>query len=242
MPSSIKDYRNLIDQPYGRMFYDLIYKQLNIQTKPTLDILDFGAGFCVTANHYAIHHNVTAVEPDSKMYNLRIENNNYTLIKNGIDYLKSISDNSYDLVICHNVLEYAENKMDIINELIRVLKPKGRLSIVKHNLNGRIMANAVFGDNPKAALELLNNNYDNGKNMFGHRNTYSNDLLINTMSERGLTSQSIYAIRTFFGLSDNNKIKYTGEWYNYMLELEWCVCDIEDYKRIAFFNHLIFTK
>lgn len=52
MPSSIKDYRNLIDQPYGRMFYDLIYRQLNIQTKPTLDILDFGAGFCVTANHY----------------------------------------------------------------------------------------------------------------------------------------------------------------------------------------------
>lgn len=125
--------------------------------------------FICQVNHYAIHHNVTAVEPDSKMYNLRIENNNYTLIKNGIDYLKSISDNSYDLVICHNVLEYAENKMDIINELIRVLKPKGRLSIVKHNLNGRIMANAVFGDNPKAALELLNNNYDNGKNMFGHR-------------------------------------------------------------------------
>ncbi len=72
MPSSIKDYRNLIDRPYGRMFYELIYKQLNIQTKPTLDILDFGAGFCVTANHYAIHHTVTAVEPESKMYNLRL--------------------------------------------------------------------------------------------------------------------------------------------------------------------------
>lgn len=118
----------------------------------------------------------------------------------------------------------------------------GRLSIVKHNLNGRIMANAVFGDNPKAALELLNNNYDNGKNMFGHRNTYSNNLLINTMNERGLTCQSIYAVRTFFGLSDNDKIKYTDEWYNNMLELEFRVCDIDDYKKIAFFNHLIFIK
>lgn len=242
MPSSIKDYRYLIDQPYGRMFYDLIYMQLSIESEPALDILDFGAGFCVTANHYAVNHNVTAIEPDSEMYNLRVKENDYTLIKNDISYLKAIEDNSYDLVICHNVLEYTENKNDIISELIRVLKPDGKLSIVKHNLNGRIIANAVFGDNPEAALKLFSNKYDNAENMFGRRNTYSNEALIETMKEQGLNCNSIYAIRTFFGLSANNKIKYTNEWYNNMLELELRVCDIEDYKRIAFFNHLIFTK
>ncbi|MDE6470238.1 MAG: hypothetical protein K2L19_04375 [Eubacterium sp.] len=80
MPSSIKDYRNLIEQPWGKMFYELIYHQLNIKDDDRLNILDFGAGFCVTADYYAANHNVTAVEPNKEMYSLRVNNNNYVLI------------------------------------------------------------------------------------------------------------------------------------------------------------------
>lgn len=72
MPSTISDYRNLIEQPWGKMFYDLIFSQLNLTDKIKLNILDFGAGFCVTANYYAANHNVIAVEPSSDMYNLRV--------------------------------------------------------------------------------------------------------------------------------------------------------------------------
>lgn len=62
MPSTINDYRQLVEKPWGKMFYDMIYRQLSLPTNPSLNILDFGAGFCVTANHYAQHHRVTAVE------------------------------------------------------------------------------------------------------------------------------------------------------------------------------------
>jgi len=51
-----------------------------------------------------------------------------------------------------------------------------------------------------------------------------------------------YAIRTFFGLSSNNDIKYTGDWYQSMLELETKACSIDEYKKVSFFNHLIFKK
>lgn len=242
MPSSISDYRNLIEQPWGRMFYDLIFSQLNLVDKDKLNILDFGAGFCVTADHYAAYHNVTAVEPNKNMYSQRICKNDYLLIQDDIAYLKSIADNYYDIIMCHNVLEYTQNREYILKELSRVLKPDGILSIVKHNLNGRVLANAVFADNPKAAIELLENQFDDNENMFGNRDTYSNDYLISTLKKFNLSPINIYGIRTFFALSSNDDVKYTDEWYNNMLELEIKASSIEEFKKIAFFNHLIFRK
>ena len=67
MPDSIEDYRNLIEQPWGKMFYDMIFRQLNLPKDKKLNILDYGAGFCVTASYYAENHNVTAYEPNPEM-------------------------------------------------------------------------------------------------------------------------------------------------------------------------------
>lgn len=242
MPSSIEDYRKLIEMPWGRMFYDMIYNQMDLPNDKQFNILDFGAGFCVTANHYAKNHNVIAVEPSNDMLSKRLKENDFTLINGGIEIVKDIPSDSFDMVICHNVLEYVPDREMIIKELTRVLKQNGKLSIVKHNLTGRILAYAVFGDNPKSALELLNKSEDNEANMFGSRDTYRNEDLISYCNCLGLNAESIYGIRTFFALSSNDDIKYTDEWYNNMLELEIKTCNIDEYKNIAFFNHLIFIK
>ena len=242
MPNSIKEYRKLVEQPWGRMFYEMIYKQLQLPNHPKLNILDYGAGFCVTANHYAKHNNVTAIEPSKEMSDLRVIDNEYTFSLGGIELLKTIQSDSYDIVICHNVLEYTDDKSEILRELSRILKPNGKLSIVKHNLKGRIISNAVLKDNPKSALELLRNDFDNAQNMFGNRDTYDNKSLLELADAFSLNCENIFGIRTLFALSSNNNIKYTDEWYKNMLELEMKVCNIDEYKNIAFFNHLIFTK
>ena len=52
---TIRDYRNMVEQPWGKMFYELIYEQLNISEEKRVRILDFGAGFCITANYYATY-------------------------------------------------------------------------------------------------------------------------------------------------------------------------------------------
>ena len=69
----------MVDQPWGRMFYEMIFKQLNITNDKRIRILDFGAGFCITANHYAKNHDVVAVEPNEEMYSLRVEANASTM-------------------------------------------------------------------------------------------------------------------------------------------------------------------
>ena len=241
MPNSINDYRQLIDKPWGRMFYDIIFRQLNLSDETPLRILDFGAGFCVTANHYSEHHIVTAVEPNEEMIRLSIRDNHFDLIHGGIETLGTYSDNSFDFVICHNVLEYASNKEQILHELARILKPSGKLSIVKHNFLGKIIANAVFADNPNAALNLLNNG-GNKKNLFGRCIIYDDNYIIELVRKYGLSIENIFGIRTFFALSKNEDIKYTQVWYDKMLALEMKTCDVHEINSFSFFHHLIFQK
>ncbi|MBO4639952.1 MAG: class I SAM-dependent methyltransferase [Treponema sp.] len=239
MSTPIENYRKMVEQPWGKIFYDVIFNQLKFQNDNRLKILDFGAGFCITAMHYGKNHDVTALEPNEEMYNLRFESDDYTLITQGLDYLKNIEDNTYDVALCHNVLEYVENKDEILAELKRVLKPGGYLSIIKHNLYGRVYGCAVLTDNPKAALDLLDEKPEDS--MFGNRDVYTNEYLTEFFGNEMKLSE-LYGIRAFYGLSSNNEIKYTDEWYNSMLELEIRVGKIEEFKKVSFFNHLIFEK
>ena len=239
MSTPIENYRAMVDQPWGKIFYDVIFNQLKLADEKRLKILDFGAGFCITARHYAKNHDVTALEPNEEMYKLRFESDGYTLVTQGIDYLKTVADASFDIAFCHNVLEYVKNKDEILTELKRVLKPGGSLSIIKHNLYGRVFGNAVLTDNPKAALDLLDQKSEDS--MFGNRDVYTNEHLTNFFGNEMELSE-LYGIRAFYGLSSNNEIKYTDEWYKSMLELETRAGTIDDFKRISFFNHLIFTK
>ena len=73
MPTPIENYRKMVEQPWGKIFYDVIFNQLKFVNDKRLKILDFGAGFCITAKHYAKNHDVTALEPNEEMYKLRFE-------------------------------------------------------------------------------------------------------------------------------------------------------------------------
>ena len=239
MSGSIENYRKMVEQPWGKMFYEQIFRQLDISDDKRLKILDFGAGFCITAGHYAEHHDVTAVEPNEEMFSLRV-GGSYTPVAGGMDHLDTVPDNEYDLVICHNVFEYTDDKTEILDRLVRVLKPGGKLSIVKHNLYGRVMGSAVLADDPKAALALLSD--DNTEDsMFGNRNVYDNSMLTDYLKDR-MEVAAVFGIRAFFGLSSNNEIKYSEEWYEPMLELETKASTMDEFKKVAFFNHLIFEK
>ena len=239
MPTPIENYRKMVDQPWGKIFYDVVFNQLKFPNDSRLKILDFGAGFCITSKHYAKTQDVTALEPNEEMRELRFKSDDYTLIPQGLDYLKTVEDESFDFIFCHNVLEYVENKDEILTELKRVLKSGGRLSIIKHNLYGRVFGCAVLADNPKAALDLLEQKPE--ESMFGKRDLYPNEYLTEFFGDE-MELTEVYGIRSFYGLSSNNEIKYTGEWYKSMLELETRVGTIDDFKKVSFFNHLIFTK
>ena len=71
-------------------------------------ILDFGSGLGITANHLEKNNDVVAIEPNADMTEMRICENSYQQIIGNIEQLKQQEDNAFDVVVCHNVLEYAK--------------------------------------------------------------------------------------------------------------------------------------
>ena len=124
-------------QPWECLMKRIVWKQLEeIRDKK---ILDFGSGIGITANYLAEHNEVTAIEPDEDSIKERWADNQYTQIVGSTDELHKFDNETFDVIICHNVLEYAEDRADIVKEFARILKLNGKISIVKHNRVGRVM-------------------------------------------------------------------------------------------------------
>lgn len=239
---NVKDYVDLVKAPWGRMFYDLLFMQLNIPRTTRLNILDFGSGLAVTANYYAEWHNVTALELNPEMIENRHKENKYNQINGGVDKLANFQTDSFDYVLCHNVLEYIEEKEPVISELMRLLKPGGIFSIIKHNRVGRVFHSAVFWNDPQKALSLLDSHANDKSNYLGTQYIYSNADVAEWAEEYGGKIEAIYGMRMFWALGQDNSVKYTDDWYKNMLMLESKVASIDEYKNAAFFNHLLIIK
>jgi len=240
--NSASDYLNTVKAPWGKMFYDLLFEQLNLPPTPRLKILDFGSGLGVTANYYAQWHHVTAIDPNQDMINHGYKENAYTQIHGDVTQLDNFADETFDIVFCHNVLEYVETKEPIFEALLRVLKNSGTLSIVKHNRLGKILHNAVFTDDPKKALSFFEVGLNQKNNFLGTQYLYSNEDLVEYVAKHGGYLTKVFGMRAFWALGQDNSVKFTDEWYENMLELERRAADIEEYKQVAYLNHLLIQK
>lgn len=202
-------------------------------------VLDFGSGNGMTANHFAIDNEVVAIEPDEKMLRDRFTENNYIQIKGDMRELKNFKDESFDVILCHNVFEYAGEREEIIKEFSRILKTDGYLSILKHNKAGRVMQMVVLLNNFEHANELLE-----GKNghaqQFGTINYYE-DTEILEWSDK-LKIERILGMRTFWNLQQNQEIHKNKTWQEQMLQIELKVSELEEYKAISSFHHIILRK
>lgn len=230
---NIPGYFDTINKPWGKLFYELAWHNIECENKM---ILDFGSGFGVTANHFAQHNTVVAVEPDSDMLRYRFSDNEYEQIIGGIEELKKMPSCSFDVIICHNVFEYLENRREVLCEFSRLLNQDGFISLIKHNKAGKIMQKAVFEYNIDEALKLLDNENIESAN-FGTIHEYDTCDL-KKYCEGMFDIEKIYGIRMFFALQ-RNEIKGEEKWFSDMFNIECRVEKIPEFRDIAFFHHII---
>lgn len=233
---NINGYLDYIKTPWGRLFYRLVWHNLEFENKK---ILDFGSGFGVTADHLAKCNDVTAVEPNGELLEHRIRNHHYEQIVGSIERLKEMEDGSFDVILCHNVLEYVENRAEFIAEFHRLLKNDGVLSIVKHNKNGKIMHKAVFENNVEEAMSLLRGENATSQN-FGTINEYEMEDLQDCLAERFIVDK-VCGIRTFYGIQPNS-FKNDPDWEERMFLLECAVEQEPAYANVAFFQHVFLKR
>jgi len=202
-------------------------------------VLDFGSGRGITASYFASDNEVLAIEPDSKILSERITDNEYTQIHGDIQNLKEFEDESFDVILCHNVFEYTLDREDIAKQFARILKKDGVLSILKHNRAGRVMQMVVLLNNFEHANELLEGK--NGKTeKFGDIHYYEDMDIVKWSNDFKI--EKILGLRTFWDLQQNQDIHKDEKWQKQMIAMEEMVCEREEFKAIASFHHLILRK
>ena len=232
----IQQYKQMLEQPWGKIQYVITFAQLeHIKGKK---ILDFGSGFGLVSQFLAQNNEVVAIEPQEEML-FAYSNHRYEKILGSLEQVEKFESESFDIVLCHNVLEYIyENcRVNYLSELKRVLKRDGKLSIIKHNQVGKIMQAVVFSNDVDQALDLLNGNEFKSVS-FSQGTTYTIDELLE-MSKMKL--ENYQAIRTFYSLQ-MNEVKTKDNWLEKMTEMELAVCDLYPYKDISFLQHVWLVK
>lgn len=202
-------------------------------------ILDFGSGMGVTANHYAAHNDVVAVEPSEESVAQRWQDNPYRQIVGSTDALLEFGDEAFNVILCHNVLEYAPDRENIVRQFHRLLKPDGFISVVKHNRPGRVMQMVVLLNDFGKAHALLDGE-DGASAEYGTIHYYE-DSDITKWCNR-LCIAKVSGIRTFWDLQQNQECHKDPAWQEKMIEVELRVSEIDEYRDIAFFHHLIIRK
>ncbi len=237
MNDSLRRYKKYIEAPWGRLFYRVVQAQTGDLN--SLDILDFGSGFGVTASHYAAKNNLTAVEPNGEITAQIPSDCGYRLIKGDIGALKQFRDGSFDYIFCHNVLEYVSDceREKIFTEFRRLLRQQGRISVIKHNRKGRVMQKAVYENRTEEAAEILKNGCCKSQS-FGEINYYDIEPLAESC---GMKIVKKLGLRTFWGLQSND-FKYDPDWLDRLTELEMLTAEDRDFAAISFFNHLFIEK
>lgn len=232
----IQQYKQMLEQPWGKIQYVITFAQLeHIKGKK---ILDFGSGFGLVSQFLAQNNEVVAIEPQEEML-FAYSNHRYEKILGSLEQVEKFESESFDIVLCHNVLEYIDEncRVNYLSELKRVLKRDGKLSIIKHNQVGKIMQAVVFSNDVDQALDLLNGN-EFKRVSFSQGTTYTIDELLE-MSKMKL--ENYQAIRTFYSLQ-MNEVKTKDNWLEKMTEMELAVCDLYPYKDISFLQHVWLVK
>ena len=223
-------------QTWDHLLKQMLWKQLGFVQN--MKVWDFGSGEGHTAAHLSEGNDVTAVEPSPAMLANRAAGR-YTQLQGGIEAVQAMPTGCFDLVICHNVLEYVDDKEACLRELARVLKPGGYLSLVKHNRAGRVMQMTVLLNDFVMANTLLDGG--NGTtSQFGDIRYYADEDALRWLP--GFTCERCWGARTFWDLQQKQECHTDPEWQRQMLALEERVSTLPQYQNIAFFHHLLMKK
>lgn len=223
--------------PWELLLKKILLKQLgDIRGKR---ILDFGSGIGIMANHYAAHNEVVAVEPSEESVAQRWQENTYCQIVGSTESLREFEDESFDVILCHNVLEYVTDADCIVREFHRLLKADGMISIVKHNRPGRVMQMVVLLNEFGKANGLLDGK-DGVASQYGTIRYYEDSDIITWCDQ--LRVEKVSGIRTFWDLQQNQDCHKDSAWQEQMMEIEMRVSDMKEYRDIAFFHHVILRK
>ncbi|MHB8781509.1 MAG: methyltransferase domain-containing protein [Candidatus Geothermincolia bacterium] len=250
--------RECAEAPSGRLQSELTWRFLtrHIVAKPererdTLDILDVGAGLGLTSMRLAEQgHRVTLLEPSVCLLETVAERArtemperepNLAFLNQRIEDMEECEQPRYDLVLCHETIEYVDDPLRAFEIITRAIRPRGLLSLVFRSRYGEVMRQAMELGRPADALAAFTADRFQTEMHSGWGRLYSREELEALLAPLGYGVVGEYGIRVLCDYMDCS-MWADEDCFRGMLELEERAGSEDPYRDLARFTHLVCLK
>jgi S-adenosylmethionine-dependent methyltransferase len=152
-----------------------------------------------------------------------------------------IHDQDFDVVMCHNVLQYVENIPVVLRSILRPLKPQGIVSIICMNRYSIAYHQAFLRGDLQAAKTAIGARETN--TIFGSTaRALDVDEIVDMLEGQGCVIQADYGVRCMFDYWGDNERKTEPNTLAQLEELEFALSAAYPYKLLARFFQVIAQK
>ena len=175
------------------------------------------------------------------MSELGLEKNVSFVLTRLEDLSDAIHAQEFDVVMCHNVLQYVESIPVVLRSILRPLKSQGIVSVICMNRYSAVYHQAfLWGDlqAAKAATGVTETN-----TLFGSTaRTLAVDEMVQVLEDQGCVIQADYGLRCMIDYWGDNERKTEPDALAQLVELELALSAEYPYKLLARFFQVIAQK
>ena len=246
--SAFSDYQR---SPWGRLLHDVATSnvQRHLDEQP-LRVLDAGGGNGVEAILFAGQgHSVTILEPSVALLGEARANAEAAGVAARMEFHQAeiadipalFAEARFDLILCHNVLQYVDDTAAALKAICHALLPGGLLSVICVNRYSEAYREALQHHDPGAALDKL----DTGAIFSGVFKTevraYAAEEVSQALGELGCALLAQYGVRCVYDYIPN-ELKNDPTFLVELERLEHALSGRYPYYLLARFFQIIVRK
>ncbi len=222
--------------PWMRLKREMARFNLNKHLPPNtpLRILDAGGGIGTESFPFAHEgHTVDLVDYSAAMVDVARRDANAQKIETRasaqqadvMDVAQLFAPNSFDMVLCHNVLQYVADVPALLRTLATLLKSGGLLSLISTNHYCGVLHSAIFRDDLDEAYRRIDDHTFTTQ-IFGNTVTeYSGDEIKTMLPQAGLSFEKYYGIHNILQYWGDNERRVQPENWAKLEKLEYAMTD-----------------
>jgi S-adenosylmethionine-dependent methyltransferase len=240
------------DKPWFRLRYTTAQANLRRHlAQPPLQILDMGGGNGREALPLAaLGHTVTLVDFSTEMLaDARRNAEAAGLAERLVTHEAAISalpglfaPSSFDVVLCHNVLQYVDDPATALADLAALARPGGLLSVIAPNRYGEPYLSAMLRLDPQEALDHLDATTVVARLFDVPVQRFTGEEMIGLLADAGCNLAGHYGILSVCAYIADNEPKYDPTFFAPLEVLELALADRYPYYLLARFFHVIARK
>lgn len=158
------------------------------------------------------------------------------------DATQFVGKEEFDIILCHNLLQYVEDITAVLHNIYQTLRPGGIFSFMITNPFTETLAFALRDYDLAAAQANLNQSTKYVEPFDTTIQRYTDDELMIMLAESGFTLLEQYGVRCICDFIADNERKYEPAFYEQLERLELAVSDKHPYKLLARFYQFICQK